>query len=167
MSQFSRTMLAIGLAACAGVASAGKPAPTPNGIEMPEGYKDWRLISVAHRTDNNTVRAILGNDAAIAAVRAGKTNPWPDGAILGKLVWKATTSKTWEKATVPGDFVHAEFMHKDSKKYASTGGWGYARWVGMDLKPYGKDANVAQECVACHTPVKSQDWVFTQPAVMP
>ena len=167
MSQRSKIVLALMLAVCAGAANAAKPAPTPNGIEMPEGYKNWRIIGVAHRTDNNTVRAILGNDAAVAAARAGKTNPWPDGAILAKLVWKATANKHWDKAIVPGDFVHAEFMHKDSKKYASTGGWGYARWVGMDQKPYGKDANVAQECVACHTPVKSQDWVFTQPAVMP
>jgi hypothetical protein len=167
MSRFSNTLLSIVFALFAGTAAAGKPGPTPNGIEMPEGYKDWRVISVAHRTDNNTMRAIVGNDAAIAAARAGETNPWPDGAILGKLVWKATTDKHWEKATVPGDFVHAEFMIKDSKKYATTGGWGYARWTGMDQKPYGKDANVAQECVACHTPVKSRDWVYTQPAVLP
>jgi hypothetical protein len=167
MSQFAKTLLAMGLLFVAGAAHAGKPAPTPNGIEMPEGYKDWRVISVAHRTDNNTMRVIVGNDAAIAAARAGKTNPWPNGTILGKVVWKAKTSEHWEKATVPGDFVHAEFMIKDAKKHAATGGWGYARWTGMDQKPYGKDANVAQECVACHTPVKSRDWVYTQPAILP
>lgn len=167
MSPVSKTLLAAGLALTAGAALAGKPAPAPNGIELPEGYKDWRVISVSHRTDNNTMRAIVGNDAAAAAARAGKINPWPEGAILGKLVWKATTDKHWAAATVPGDFVHAEFMIKNSKKFSSTGGWGYARWKGMDLKPHGADANFAQECVACHTPVKGQDWVFTRPALLP
>jgi hypothetical protein len=58
-------------------------------------------------------------------------------------------------------------MHKDSVKYAATGGWGYARWLGTEQKPYGKDASFAQECVGCHTPVKDNDWVFTHPAQIP
>ncbi len=56
--------------------------PAPNGIEIPIGYKNWRLISVTHRTDNNSLRVILGNSAAIKAVQAGNTNPWPNGTIL-------------------------------------------------------------------------------------
>jgi hypothetical protein len=103
---------------------AAKPdvAPAPNGITLPEGYKDWRVIAVSHRTDNNTMRAIVGNDKAVEAARKGNTNPWPDGAILGKLVWKAETDANWAAATVPGKFVHAEFMVKESKKYEATGG---------------------------------------------
>lgn len=151
----------------AGVAQTAKPAPSPNGIELPAGYKNWRLISVAHRTDKPTLRAVLGNDIAIDAARSGKTNPWPDGAILAKLVWKDRQHPQWAAATVPGEFVHAEFMFKDSKKYAATGGWGWARWVGMEQKPYGKDANLAQECIACHQPVKDNDLVFTKPAQLP
>lgn len=151
----------------AGLAQNAKPAPSPNGIELPAGYKNWRLISVAHRTDKPTLRAVLGNDIAIDAARNGKTNPWPDGAILAKLVWKDRQHPQWATATVPGEFVHAEFMFKDSKKYAATGGWGWARWVGMEQKPYGKDANLAQECVACHQPVKGNDLVFTKPVALP
>jgi len=153
--------------ALSAIASDTKVAPSPNGITLPEGYKNWRVIAPSHRTDNKTIRVIVGNDAAIAAARAGKTNPWPDGAILGKLVWKEKADEAWPTAIVPGAFVHAEFMIKDSKKYAETGGWGYARWLGLDQKPYGKDANLAQECVACHTPRKPNDWVFTTPAMMP
>jgi hypothetical protein len=147
--------------------SAADVAPSPNGIAFPADYKKWKVISVSHRTDNNTLRAIVGNDAAVAAARKGEISPWPNGAVLGKVVWKAQTDKHWDKATVPGDFVHVEFMVKDSVKYAATGGWGYARWKGAGLQPHGKDAGFAQECVACHTPVKSQDWVYTRPAVMP
>ena len=141
--------------------------PAPNGIKLPEAYKDWKVISQSHRTDNNTVRIILGNDIAVKAARAGNTKPWPKGSILGKMVWKQKTEEHWPTAIAPGKFVHAEFMFKDSKKYKSTGGWGYARWKGIDQKPYGKDKNFAQECVTCHTPVKDNDWVFTTPAIMP
>ena len=58
-------------------------------------------------------------------------------------------------------------MFKDSEKYKTTGGWGYAHWVGLDQKPYGNDEDFALECMGCHTPVKGNDWVFTTPAQMP
>lgn len=152
----------------AGALSAGEgPAPAPNGIELPAGYRDWRVIASSHRTDNNTLRVILGNDTAVAAARAGNTNPWPDGSILGKLVWKDATHPAWEQATVPGEFVHAEFMVKDAAKYADTGGWGFARWKGLDQVPHGADAGFVQECFGCHTPVKDNDYVFTHPAALP
>jgi len=141
--------------------------PSPNGITLPEAYKDWKVISMSHRTDNSSMRVILGNELAVKAARAGNTNPWPKGTVLGKLVWKQKAEEHWPTAISPDKFVHAEFMFKDSKKYKTTGGWGYARWVGLEQKPYGTDKNFALECMACHTPVKDNDWVFTTPAVMP
>lgn len=139
----------------------------PNGIALPEGFQSWRLISSSHRTDNKTLRVILGNDTAIKAARAGKIHPWPEGTILAKLVWRDGTHAQWEAATIPEAFVHAEFMIKASKKYAATGGWGYARWLGTKLVPYGKDATFAQECIACHMPVQKDDYVYTRPSILP
>ncbi len=141
--------------------------PAPNGISFPTDYKDWSLISSSHRVDNNTLRVILGNDRAIAAARAKQTNPWPDGAVMAKIVWKETTLDSWEKAIVPGEFVHVEFMLKDAKKYPDTGGWGFARWKGMELKPYGQNESFVYECFGCHTPVKDSDYVFTHPSALP
>jgi hypothetical protein len=161
------------IAMLAGIAALSLPLyvsaaePAPNGIELPANYKDWKLIAPSHRTDKNHIRVILGNDKAIEAARQGKTNPWPDGAMLAKLAWKDATHDKWPTATVPGEFVQAEFMFKDAAKYAETGGWGYARWVGMDQKPYGKDAGFVQECHGCHTPMKDNDYVFTHPAQLP
>ncbi len=157
--------IALGLYSISSITLAVEPAP--NGIELPEGYKDWRIISTSHRTDNNTLRAILGNDIAIQSARAGNTNPWPDGSILAKLVWKDTTHEHWPTATVPGDFVHAEFMIKDASQHKDTGGWGFARWVGKQQEPYGKDSHFSQECFSCHTPMKDNDFVFTAPAPLP
>lgn len=135
-----------------------------HGIAYPEGWQNWATIAVSHRTDNKTIRTILGNDIAVQAARAGKTNPWPDGAVLGKVVWKDSQLEDWSAATAPGKFVHAEFMFKDTKKYTDTYGWGWARWVGLEQKPFEKGAQV---CTACHTPVKNRDWVFTDPAALP
>lgn len=142
--------------------------PAPNGIEFPADYPDWRLISLSHRVDNHTMRAILGNDIAVAAAREGRTNPWPDGAVLAKIVWKDSEKATWKTAIVPDAFVHAEFMFRDARKWADNGtGWGWARWVGKEQKPYGEDAGFERECITCHTPVKDNAWVFTVAAEFP
>lgn len=141
-------------------------APAPNGITLPEGYKHWDVLAVSQRTENQTLRAILGNSVAMEAARAGKTNPWPNGAILAKLNWKQKPSGTFPTAIVPGELIHVDFMVKDDSKYAATGGWGYARWLGMEQKPYDK-GDVAQECLGCHGMMKGQDYVFTVPAQIP
>ena len=149
------------------VFAGNKVPPAPNGIELPAGYKDWRVIATSHRDDNKTLRVILGNDKAIEAARSGNTKPWPDGSILGKLVWKDDAHEQWPKATIPGTFVHAEFMVKNSAQYAETGGWGFARWKGLDQTPHGDDGSFVTECFNCHQPVKDNDYVFTHPAPIP
>lgn len=143
---------------------AKKAQPSPEGIKLPEKYKDWKVISASHRVDNKSMRIILGNDIAIKASRAKQTNPWPNGSILGKLVWKQTAEENWPTAIAPKEFIHAEFMIKDAVKYKANGtGWGWARWLGKEQKPYPE----SQSCIACHTPVKGKDWVFTTPIDLP
>lgn len=161
--------LGVILLAAAGMVYSGykKPEPAPNGIALPAGFETWRLIAVSQRTDNDTIRVILGNKEAVKAVKNGKLLPWPDGTILAKVVWKNKALEAWPSAIVPGDFVHAEFMLKDAVKYAATGGWGFARWLGGDLKPYGKNPGFVQECFSCHAPVKDNDHVFTRPVYIP
>lgn len=135
------------------------------GVKLPPGYRDWRLISVAHEEGNlNDLRAILGNDAAIQAYREGKL-PFPDGAIIARLAWGYVPSEENNKAFGrPQSFVAGppkngvQFMVKDSSKYASTGGWGFAQF--NDGKP--ADAAVHQTCFRCHEPAKARDFVFTR-----
>lgn len=144
--------------------AAEKNIGPSHGIDYPQGWQNWSTIAVSHRTDNETIRTILGNEIAVKAARSGETNPWPDGAILGKVVWEDSQLENWKTATVPSKFVHAEFMFKDASKYTDTYGWGWARWVGVDQTPFEKGMQV---CTACHTPVKDRDWVFTDPALFP
>ncbi len=147
----------------ASIAEDMMPNPSHN-IAYPVGWKNWATIAVSHRIDNHTLRVILGNEIAVKAARSGQTRPWPDGAILGKVVWKEDKLKDWNTAIAPGKFVHAEFMFKDAKKYTATHGWGWARWVGTQQTPFNKGTQV---CIACHTPVKNRDWVYTDPALFP
>jgi hypothetical protein len=163
----NRLLRSIILATVAVTAQAADVAPAPNGIKLPPYYQDWRMIASSHRSDNKTLRVILGNDIAVDAARSGHTRPWPDGAILAKLVWTDKQHPAWPTATVPGNFLQAEFMVKNAAKYRETGGWGFARWKGLELKPYGDNAGFVQECFSCHKPVKGNDYVFTHPAVLP
>ena len=128
------------------------------GVTVPEGYRQWPVVAPSHRPDKDEVRVILGNDIAMKAYRAG-TLPFPDGAILAKLAWKRVKSAEFEEAYVPGEPQRIEFMVKDAKKYASTGGWGFGRFVN------GKPADEKQHatCFPCHLAnVKGHDFVFTR-----
>jgi heme-binding protein/cytochrome P460 len=140
---------------------ASSPQPAPNGIPFPSDYKNWKPISSTERFDNNTIRQILGNDIAIKAIAENQINPWPDGATFAKIAWFEQTGP--DGIIRPGEFFQVEFMIRDKTKYANTLGWGWARWRGADLKPYGKDANFVDECVGCHRPMEDTNYVFTEP----
>jgi len=109
------------------------------------------------------LRAILGNDIAIKAVREGKL-PFPDGTIIARLAWSYVRSEENKKAFGRAQSFVAgppkegvQFMVKDSRKYASTGGWGFAQF--FDGKP--ADAAALNTCFSCHEPAKAYDFVFT------
>lgn len=140
------------------------------GITIPPGYRDWKLISVAHEAGNlNDLRAVLGNDVAINAYREGNL-PFPDGAIIARLAWSYVPSdennKVFGRAQsfVPGPPMNVQFMVKNSKRYASTGGWGFAQFT--NDKPDGNEA-LLKTCFPCHEPVKGRDFVFTRYAPTP
>jgi hypothetical protein len=144
----------------------GEAAPI-FGIKIPTGYRDWRLISVAHEEgDLNDIRAILGNNAAIKAYREEKL-PFPDGTIIARIAWTYVPSEENNKvfgrsqSFVPGPAPdwYLQLMVKDSKKYAATGGWGFAQF-NKEGEP--TDEAKLKTCFPCHEPVKARDFVFTR-----
>jgi hypothetical protein len=157
-------------------AKEGQPQAESNaspiyGITIPAGYRDWRLISVARLAGGNLkqLRAQLGNDIAIRAFREGKL-PFPDGTIIAALHWNEASSDENSKvlasgfpgaglqSSVAGSAVNIQFMVKDSKKYAVTGGWGFADFT--NGKP--GDEALHKTCFPCHQPAKHSDFVFAR-----
>jgi len=132
--------------------------------EIPPGYRDWKLISVAHEEGNfNSLGAILGNDLAIKAYREGDL-PFPDGTIIAAVHYSHTSSEENNKvfgrsqSFVAGAPTNIQFMIKDSKKYAATGGWGFGHFA--NGKP--GDAAFMKTCFPCHDQIKARDLVFTR-----
>jgi len=140
------------------------------GVTIPAGYRDWKLIAVdqlllAGKSDQ--LRAQLGNDIAIKAYREG-TLPFPDGAIIAAIHWTRVPSEDNDKVLagpfpgtqsfVIGSELNVQFMVKDSKKYAATGGWGFADF--KNGRP--GDKALHETCFPCHTPAKDRDYVFTR-----
>lgn len=141
-----------------------EPASPIYGLTIPEGYRDWKLISVGRLAGNiHDLRAKLGNDIAMKAYRDGKL-PFPDGAIIARLAWHEATSEENNKALgdgnsfVTGSVTNLEFMVKDSKKFAATGGWGFAQFT--NGKPDSEALH--KTCFPCHGPAKDHDFVFTR-----
>jgi len=146
------TLLVVGVATVAGIVvfaaitsrHVTAQDATPVFVKrVPPGYRDWKVVSVAHEAGElNDIRVVLGNDIAIKAYREGKL-PFPEGAIVGRIAWNYDPSdennKSFgrEQSFVAGSPTDAylQFMVKDSKKYAVTGGWGYVAIV--RLKPFG------------------------------
>ena len=164
--------LLLAVATVAGVVVASAPpsrhadeeADPIFGIKIPPGYRDWRLISVAHEEGNlNDLRAVLGNDVAIKAYRERK-QPFPDGTIIARLAWNYVPSEENNRvfgrsqSFVAGSATNVQFMVKDSRRYAATGGWGFAQF--KDGKP--ADEALLKTCFPCHEPVKARDFVFTR-----
>ena len=163
MKQLSLLLLAVVSVAAAVAAQEAAPIFV---TEIPRGYREWRLVSVAHEEGNlNDIRAILGNDVAAKAYREGRL-PFPDGAIIARLSWNYVPSEANNKvfgrtqSFVAGSAPewYLQFMVKDSKKYAATGGCGFAN--------FNKDGTVGSDalmktCFPCHAKA-SRDLVFTR-----
>lgn len=181
------TFLLVAVATLAGVIACTDPvfgqadreAAPIYGVKLPSGYRDWTLISVTHiGAPLNDLRAKLGNDVAIKAYREG-TFPFPDGTTIARLAWHQLTPEENNKVLGPvlgrglssdvlpkllaetfvaGPATNVQLMVKDSTKYASTGGWGYAQFT--DGKPDGEA--VHKTCFPCHAPAIDRDFVFTR-----
>jgi hypothetical protein len=128
------------------------------------GYEDWADVSSAH-TDER-LKVIVGNPTMIKAFKAGiplNGQPFPDGSMIVKLQW--TPKKSTEApfvVDVPDIFKEAFVMEKDSKRFAKSGGWGYAVFnYDAASDKFTPDAKSPSDCgYACHTPVKAKDYIF-------
>jgi hypothetical protein len=177
-----RILISVGITAALAVLVAGVAISAqdryslkvPNGLAFAEfkGYEGWQVISVSQ--NGGLFAVILGNPAMIDAFKAGvpgNGKPFPDGAKMAKIHWNPKKNEaTPGQPVVPNTLHDIDFMVKDSKRFADSGGWGYAEFeydtpsdtfrpgTTSDQPPQGNDAKCG---AACHTVVKNQDYVFT------
>ena len=176
VSYWLMVIIAAGLAVWAGKTFSAQDKyslQVPNGLAFSEfrGYESWQLVSISH--DGPLMAGILANPVMIKAYQAGvpgNGQPFPDGAKMAKIHWNPKQMETFSAATVPGTQHDVDFMVKDSKRFADSGGWGYAVFeydaasdtfrpgTTADKPPQGNDAKCG---AACHTIVKTRDYVFT------
>jgi hypothetical protein len=146
----------------------------PNGLEFSEfrGYEGWQVISISH--NGALMAVILGNPPMIDAYKAGfpgNGKPFPDGAKMAKIHWNPKKKETYPgQPLVPNTLHDIDFMVKDSKRFADSGGWGFAEFeydtasdtfrpgTSADKPPQANDAKCG---FACHTIVAKKDYVFT------
>lgn len=145
----------------------------PNGLAFSEfrGYEGWQTVSIS-RTDK-LMAVILANPVMIKAYQAGMPGngkPFPDGSKMAKIHWNPKKNAAFPNTTVPASLHDVDVMVKDSKRFADSGGWGWAYFkydaasdtfkpaTTADEPPQGNDAKCG---LACHTIVKTRDYVFT------
>jgi len=169
--------IVVWLAVLVGLASSAQDkytAKVPGGLAMADfrGYEGWQAISVS-RTDK-VFAIILGNPVMIKAYQAGipaNGKPVPDGAKMAKLHYSPKKNQYNPEATSPDALLNVDFMEKDSKRFADSGGWGWGVFdydaasntfkpgTTAGTPPQGNDAKCG---FACHTSVKARDYVFTE-----
>ena len=146
----------------------------PNGLSFSEfnGYEAWQLVSISE--DGGHIAAILANPAMIKAYLdgvPGNGKPFPDGVKMAKIHWNPKKLETFPQATVPGTQHDVDFMVKNSKRFADSGGWGYAvfeyeaasdKFTPGTLASKPPQGNDAKCGFTCHTSVKTKDYVFTE-----
>lgn len=170
-------ILAISIAAIAGSVETSQDkynAKVPGGLAFSEfkGYESWETVSISQ--DGKVIAMILANPVMIQAYKAGSPGngkPFPDGSKMAKVHWVPKTSETFPAATVPGALANVDFMIRDSKRFADSGGWGWAVFdydaasdkfqpgTAASTPPQANDAKCG---FACHTLVKGRDYVFTE-----
>jgi len=145
----------------------------PNGLAFSEfkGYESWQAVSLSR--NEKLVAVILANPVMINAYQSGfpgNGKPFPDGAKMAKIHWNPKMLQAFPDTTVPGTLHDVDFMVKDSKRFADSGGWGWAAFkydaasdtftpfTLADQPPQGNDAKCG---LACHTIVRTRDYVFT------
>jgi cytochrome P460 len=145
----------------------------PNGLAFSEfrGYEGWQTVSVSQ--NEKVMAVILANPAMIKAYQSGipgNGKPFPDGSKMAKIHWNPKKLEAFPNTMVPASLHDVDFMVKDAKRFADSGGWGWGAFkydgasdtftptTQADQPPQGNDAKCG---LACHTIAKTRDYVFT------
>jgi len=128
-----------------------------NGIRYMPEYREWQVMSTTSRFDNTTMRVMFANPIAMQAIRENNIQPWPDGAIIAKVVWEKNMDS--DGNIHPGKFQNIQYMVRNKTRYKDTDGWGYAKFETPALKPYGTPMTF-KSCASCHRAANKTGGIF-------
>lgn len=140
--------------------AAGNPVAA-NGVAYTPDFRKWQVISTTNRFDNHSIRVVYGNDIAAKAIKENRINPFPEGSTIVKVVWNSIEEKNGD--ILPGSLNSVQIMTKDNKRFADSKGWGFAKFNGTALKPYGATPMFNTTCFNCHKIASANDYVFNLP----
>jgi hypothetical protein len=90
---------------------------------------------------------------------------YPDGSIIARVAWAhAPLAESAQAFGQAQSFVAGapkngvQFMVKDSKRFPTSGGWGFAHFNDGIPAP----AAVQNSCLPCHQIVEDRDFVFSR-----
>ncbi len=123
--------------------------------------KKWKLVTVRYREDSGEMRWVYANPPAWKALKEGNID-YPDGSVFAKVGIKTEVDQDFPSSRVPSGARRTQYMVRDKKGYAETGGWGYALFNQAEVT-YNEDPKAtAVSCHACHQIVPQRGFVFSQ-----
>jgi hypothetical protein len=156
-----KRLMISGLIAAAAL-SATLYATAPAEVPYPTNYRGWThvksmIIEPGHplHATFGGVHHIYGNERAMAGYRSGV---FPDGAVI---VFDLLEAVSADNTVTEGQRKVLGVMHRDPRKYAATGGWGFEGFKGDSRTERAVGANAATACFTCHQARQEQEFVFS------
>ena len=132
-------------------------------VPYPEDYRSWHhvksmVIEQGHPLFESFggIHHLYANAPAVQGYKAGK---FPDGAVI---VFDLLEAQRADSALTEGPRKVLGVMHKDAKKYPTTGGWGFEGFAAGEPAQRVVGDKAESACFACHTPEKEHDYVFSR-----
>ncbi|GMU71075.1 MAG: cytochrome P460 family protein [Burkholderiales bacterium] len=152
----------VGVALAATLAAAPVLAADPPPVPYPAGYRSWTHVKTMQILEGHPLFASFGgihhlyaNPKAMQGYRSGR---FPDGAVI---VFDLLAPVNADHTVTDGNRKVVGVMHKDAKRYAATGGWGFEGFKGDSRTERAVGTNAKGACFGCHEPQRGRDYVFS------
>ena len=154
----NKSLLLVAALALALPARAANVAPVP----CPDGYRQWTHVKTMTINPGHALYDAFGgihhlyaNKKAEQGYRSGK---FAEGSII---VFDLLEAKAADNTVQEGARKVLGVMHRDSRKYKDTGGWGFEAFKGDSKTDRAVGQQAASACFQCHTAQKNSDFVFS------
>lgn len=132
-------------------------------VPYPAGYRKWihvKTVLVSPPSQffqaSGGFHHIYANEKAMQGYTSGT---FPDGSVL---VFDLLDAKEKDGVAAEGKRQRIDVMLKDSRKFATSGGWGFERFLGDSATERPLTEEHRKECFDCHEQRNAHDLVFSE-----